>query len=102
MLQAFRALEPTMPTAYAAAFLAVALKPGQGVSYYANQLGMLGPVASRILLEIGQKTRKEDQESLQLVDTVTHPDDLRAKMFFLTAKGERLLRTILGHLGVKQ
>ena len=93
LLRAFRAIEPTMPTSYAAAFLAVALDPGKGTVHYAKVLGVVQPVASRHLLEIGQKTRT-NEPGLGLVASEYDKVDLRLKRYFLTAKGNALLSQI--------
>ena len=96
LLDVFRAVDPAMPIGYAAAFLAVATKPGQGVTYYAETLGMIRPVASRVILEIGQKTRGGAIGSgFGLVDSVHNDMDMRNVDYFLTAKGKRLLTKIL-------
>lgn len=98
LVQAFRAVEPAMPTSYMAAFLIVALKPGLGVARYADELGMIRPIASRILLEIGKKTRTGGP-GLGLVDSVQSSEDLRYFNYFLTADGRRLLAKVLAILG---
>lgn len=86
-----------MPANYIAAFLAVALDPGKGVTAYAEATGMLRPVTSRILLEIGAKSRN-GESGLGLVDSVRGSTDLRAVNYFLTAKGKKLLARAMGTL----
>ncbi len=93
MLDAFRAVEPSIPSSYIAAFLAVAMDPGHGTAHYSKSLGMLQPVGSRVLLEIGQKTRTGGP-GLGLVAAEYDKDDLRLKRYFLTAKGRGLLSKI--------
>lgn len=93
LAQAFRSVEPTMPLSYATAFLAVALDPGHGTTHYAKVLGVVQPVASRHLLEIGQKTRTKEP-GLGLVASEYNKVDLRLKRYFLTAKGKALLSQI--------
>jgi len=86
----FRAVEPSIPSSYIAAFLAVAMDPGNGTVHYSKQLGMLQPVASRVLLEIGQKTRT-GQPGLGLVAAEYDLHDLRLKRYYLTPKGHALI-----------
>lgn len=93
-LQAFRTVEPSLPSSYMVAFMAVAMEPGHGTVYYAKKLGMVQPVVSRILLEIGQKTRTGGA-GLGLVDSATDPVDLRLRRYFLTPKGTALLNSLL-------
>jgi DNA-binding MarR family transcriptional regulator len=95
--QAIRAQMPSMPSSYVAAFLAVALKPGQPVSEYARDIGTIQPIMSRILLEIGQKSRQRDNP-LALVDSAPDPNDLRVSRYHLTAKGRTLLQQVLRNL----
>ena len=97
LIDAFRAVDPAMPLGYAAAFLAVASEPGQGVTHYADTLGMLRPVCSRVLLEIGIKTRTGGP-GYELVDRVHNDADMRNVNYFLTAKGKKLLASILKHM----
>jgi DNA-binding MarR family transcriptional regulator len=81
------------PINYATAFLAVAMDPGHGVSHYAKVLGSLQPVASRRLLEIGQKTRN-NTPGLGLIESVEDPSDLRRKPYYLTSYGHSLVRRL--------
>ena len=93
ILEAFREVAPTLPASYAQAFLAVAMKPGQPSGAYAKAIGMIQPVASRILLEIGKKTRTGGP-GLELVESVEDLQDLRIKRYYLTAKGRKLIKDI--------
>lgn len=94
----FREIDPAMPTGYVLAFLAVARAPGRGVSDIAQALGMLRPVCSRILLEIGKKARTGGK-GLGLVDSVSSNEDLRAVHYQLTVKGKQLLNRVLVRMG---
>ncbi len=94
----FRELDPAIPSGYILAFLAVARQPGRGVSDIAQELGMLRPVCSRILLEIGQKARTGG-EGLGLVESVASHEDLRAVHYRLTSKGKGLLNKVLNRMG---
>lgn len=98
LIDAFRAVDPAMPLSYAAAFLAVASNPGHGVTAYAETLGMVKPVASRVLLEIGIKTRTGGP-GYELVDRVHNDADMRNVNYFLTAKGKKLMAAILKQIG---
>jgi len=93
-LNAFRSVEPNMPLSYALGFMHVALDPGYGTVHYARAMAMHQPVTSRILLEIGQKTRTGGP-GLGLVDSVYDTVDLRLKRYFLTPKGKLLVQAIV-------
>lgn len=97
IIDAFRAIEPGMPSAYLATFLAVAEDPGHGPVHYAKHLGFEHPqVVSRILLELGQKSyRRESGEGLGLLESDRDADDLRSYNYKLTASGRKLLGVIL-------
>lgn len=101
LIEAFRQVEPSMPTSYVAAFLAVAYEPGQGVTKYARDLGVIVPVASRILLEIGKKARMGGP-GYGLVDSVQATNDLRAWNYYLTPRGVKLLDHIVALLDNKE
>jgi DNA-binding MarR family transcriptional regulator len=94
VLQVLREVSPTLPASYAQALLAVAMKPGHGSGTYAKDLGVIQPVASRTLLEIGKKTRGGGP-GLGLVDSQQDPVDLRQQRYFLTPKGRKLIDKVL-------
>lgn len=96
IVNAFREIDPKMPSSYMAMFLAVAKEPGRGPTHYAETLGTIQPMASRILLEIGIKAR-ERAEPLGLVDRA-QGEDLRSQAYFLTPKGRILERKLLNVL----
>lgn len=93
-VNAFRTIDPKIPSSYVAAFMAVAMKPGQGPTEYAKMLGTIQPIASRVLLEIGIKAR-EREKALGLVDRVADPNNLRQQMYYLTPKGKALFRQVM-------
>jgi DNA-binding MarR family transcriptional regulator len=93
-IEAFRSLDPRMPSSYIAAFLAVVLEPGKGPTEYAQDLGTIQPIMSRVLLEIGTKARMRD-EGLQLVDRQVSDVSLRNQEYFLTPKGRQLMNQLL-------
>ena len=100
IFQIMRDINPTLPVSYAQAFLAVALSPGQGPAHYAKALGVVQPVASRTLLEIGKKARTGGP-GLGLVDSQQDPVDLRTLHYYLTPKGRSLFEHIMQILDVK-
>lgn len=93
-IEIFREFDTAFPASYMAAFLYVALRPGKGPSEIGESLGVAQAAASRLVLEIGQKSR-HGGEGLGLVDSVPDPADMRARKLFLTAKGRQLLRRLL-------
>ncbi len=97
-MEVFREYDTAFPMSYAVAFLMVALKPGKGSSDYARDLGLAQAVTSRLMLEIGKKSR-HGGEGLGLIDSLPDPNDLRARKNFLTPKGKTLYRKILAALG---
>ena len=97
LIDAFRTIDPAIPSAYIAAFLAVAAQPGLGVTEYAERLDMIRPVCSRVLLEIGVKTRTGGP-GYGLVDRMHSTVDMRAVNYYLTPKGRRLLAQVLKYM----
>jgi hypothetical protein len=83
-----------MPSSYIDAFLLVALKPGASPTDYARDLGTIQPIASRILLELGNHPRARDHE-LALVDRVQSPTSLVKQEYFLSPKGYRLMNELI-------
>ncbi len=98
VIDIFRDIDGSISANYLQAFILVALKPGRGSTEYARDLGLAQAVVSRILLEIGKKSRMGG-EGLGLVDSVHDPKDLRLKRNYLTPKGRELLRKILNAQG---
>jgi DNA-binding MarR family transcriptional regulator len=90
----FREIDTALPASYLAAFLLVAARPGGSTTEYAAEMGQAQAVTSRILLEIGKKSRTGNPGH-ELVDSDAHPDDLRRRRVFLTPKGRRLLRKVV-------
>lgn len=93
-MEVFREYDTAFPMSYGVAFLMVAARPGETVSFYAEQLGLVQAVTSRLMLEIGQKSRHVGREPLGWIDNVPDPEDLRARKVFLTPKGRQVLRKI--------
>lgn len=88
----FRQYDPSMPASYLAALLAVARDPGKGVTYYARELGIAAPGCSRLMLEIGKRTRTGGAGH-GLIDNV-QGQDMRSWLHYLTPKGQDLLLSI--------
>lgn len=97
IIEVFRKVDHKIPASYIAAFLAVAMEPSKGPTHYANVLGTIQPIASRMLLEIGPKARHKD-EPLGLVDKDVSAHSLRDHEYFLTFKGKALMQEIIGIL----
>lgn len=96
IIQAFRDVEPRMPTSYADAFLQVARRPGEGPTEYAKHLHTTQPAASRLLIEIGSTEQaRERNTGLGLVDRQISAQSLRNQEYFLTARGRQLLGRLL-------
>jgi hypothetical protein len=94
VIGAFRPLSGAFPASYMVCLLAVAKEPGFGVTHYSSKLGMLQAVVSRILLELGNRTRK-GSEGMGLVDSVRDPSDYRVYRYFLTDKGRSFINSLL-------
>lgn len=94
IIEAFRKVDHKIPASYIAAFLAVALQPSKGPTHYAQVLGTIQPIASRLLLELGAKARHKD-ESLGLVDREVSAHSLRDQEYFLTHKGAALMAELI-------
>jgi hypothetical protein len=87
-------INPKMPLSYLRAFIEVALSPGKGPTAYANSLGLVQPVASRILMEIGPSARTRSAPD-HLVYWVSSPLNGREKEYYLTPKGLTLMYDVL-------
>src|SRR5262245_35304089 len=78
------------------AFLSVAQSPGQSASDYARQVGLSPSTMSRQLLDIGERNRWM-QEGFGLVARA-NPHKERNAEYYLTDKGEKLLRKVLAQI----
>lgn len=94
IFQAFRGIEPTMPTQLAYTFLIVATHPGISVSEVADLAGFKLSTASRHLLDLGERNRKKEP-GFGLVEVSVDPNELRRKTFTLTPRGKHLLNQIM-------
>ncbi|ACA19282.1 transcriptional regulator, MarR family [Methylobacterium sp. 4-46] len=93
ILDTFRGMNPRMSITYAMGFLMVANRPGLGPTDYAPMLGTTQPIMSRMLLDLGPKTR-DKPEGLGLLERRVSPESLRQVCYTLTAKGEELATKI--------
>lgn len=94
----FREIDGAFPASYMMAFMLVAHKPGGGPTDYAPALGTIPPIASRMLLEIGEHARRGG-DGYGLIERTTNPEDLRAVSLRLTRKGRELWARISRDLG---
>jgi len=94
IIKRFREEDGRIPSSYMEAFTVVAMEPGKGPTGYAEDMGTIQPIASRVLLEIGPKARQRPQ-ALELVDRQQKPDNWREQEYFLTSKGGKLMRDLL-------
>lgn len=88
-----RSYDHKIPASYISAALNVAINPGNGPTHYAKAMGTIQPIASRLLLEIGEKARHRDGP-LGLVEAQISPESLRDKQYHLTAKGLDLAKRL--------
>ncbi len=90
----FREVDPAFPVSYIAALLAVAREPGLSGTEYAKQLGHEQAPMSRMLLELGQKSRHGGPGRGWLY-SVTDSLDLRRKHIYLTDEGKEIVRKVV-------
>jgi DNA-binding MarR family transcriptional regulator len=94
LLDAFKAVRPTMPLQHAYTFMLVAMEEGLGVTEYAERAGVAQTVMTRHLLDIGMQNRKREP-GYGLVTQRADPLDMRRHQAFLTHEGRALLRKVL-------
>ena len=90
----FQAHNPQVPLAIAEAFLLVALNEGASLRELCEISGQPQSTMSRHLLDLGDKNRK-GEPGMKLVEWEMDPWELRRKMYRLTTRGRKLMRTIL-------
>lgn len=88
-IECFQEMRKTMPLQYVATFLMVALDEGKSVGEYAVKAGVSASVASRHILDIGERNRHMGK-GFELVYTKPNPMNLREHTVFLTDKGRAL------------
>jgi DNA-binding MarR family transcriptional regulator len=92
-LEPFIALNPTIPASYIISLLAVTEKEGLPVSEYAKEVGMLRPVMTRHLLDLGERDR-HGGEGMNVIEQKQDRKDLRVKRSFINEKGAALLSKV--------
>lgn len=89
----FYEFDAAFPASYIRAFLLVASKPGLSVTDYGNLLGVSQPIISRLLLQIGERSRA-GRPGLGWVCRVGDSEDLRMKRVQLTPRGQELIQRL--------
>jgi DNA-binding MarR family transcriptional regulator len=80
------------------ALFAVAQNEGSTVSDLTKKLGAKLSTTSRNLLSLGPMNRKRG-DGFELVETRKDPKDMRRKRYYLTPKGNSVLRQIVREVG---
>jgi DNA-binding MarR family transcriptional regulator len=80
-----------LPTQLLRMFLLIAQYPGRSVKEYAEYAGVAQSVASRHILDLGQRNRRME-DGFDLVEARPAPRELRRHEVYLTHKGASLLR----------
>ena len=94
VVQAFRQIDSSMPASYAHCLLVVATRPDCTVSEVAETLGVQRPTVSRILLELGRRSRPGGP-GYGLVEAHSGESDLRKRNHRLTPEGHKLIARIV-------
>jgi hypothetical protein len=97
VIKLFRDVHLEITSSYIDTFMAVARRPGLTVAEYSELVGHIQPVTSRMLLDLGPRTR-EGKEGLLLIRQVRSKTDLRMVTYTIAPKGARLLMRILREL----
>ena len=92
------AIDPNVPSQVIQAFLVVAQNEGQPLNEYARLLGSNLSTASRQFLDLGERNRRMEK-GYMLLDRHVDPANLRVNRYFLTAKGQLLLRSLVETIG---
>lgn len=93
VMDIFRDFDAAFPASYIRAFLTIARKPGLSVTDYGHILGIPQPVVSRLMLQLGEKSRAGGA-GLGWIRRVTDEKDLRVKRLHLTPQGQRLMERL--------
>jgi len=94
LLQAFRALDPTMPLQLAYTFILCATYEGESIGGIARRAGFATSTTSRHILDLGEFDRMK-RPGYKLIETKIDPMELRRKTVHLTPKGKNLLNQLL-------
>jgi DNA-binding MarR family transcriptional regulator len=92
-LDPFFRIRVMIPARFIQAFLVVAEKEGESVTYYAKQADIPVTTMSRNLIDMSVLDRHYD-DGPGLVDSKDNPTNRREKQYFLTPKGRALLASI--------
>jgi DNA-binding MarR family transcriptional regulator len=92
-LEPFVDLNPNIPASYIISFLTVAEKEGRPVSGYATEVGLLKPVMTRHLLDLGERDR-HGGEGMNVIEQRRDRQDLRIIRSFISEKGATLLSKV--------
>ena len=96
-LQPFLDVRPTMPLQYVTTFLRVVADEGKGVSDYATAARISKTVATRHLLDIGERSR-DHSEGFGWVYQKRDIHDLRINRTYGTPEGKALWRAVVDRL----
>lgn len=92
-LHPFFTLRPTMPARVIQTYFLVAQKEGLSVGEYAKRAGISPTTMSRILLDMSETDRNQD-EGAGLVLREENAENRREKIYTLTLKGRALLASL--------
>lgn len=93
VMEIFHEYGAAFPASYVRAFLTIAEKPGRSISEYGDMLDTSQPVISRLLLQLGEKSRAGGK-GLGWVQRVADPHDLRIKRLEITPRGQNVVQRI--------
>lgn len=96
-LEHFKKLTPSLPLSHMESFLHVALKQGLGTVEYAQRMEYNKDNASRILGVIGERPRKTETP-YGLIEQCDDPVDSRKTHYYVTGKGNQLLKKLYQEL----
>lgn len=94
LIVVFREVEKDMPMSMAIIFIWVALNEGSTQVEMRQALDMPSATSSRNLAALS-KVHRLGKAGHDLVEWVENPEDRRAKLLYLTAKGKKLMGRIL-------
>lgn len=94
IVEMLREVDPSMPVSYVYCFLYVAMHPDATVSEIAEAGGIQRPTASRILLELGSRSRGIGS-GYGLIEADRTNEDLRVVSQRLTAEGRKLMARVV-------
>lgn len=98
LLTGISAIDSEMPLGQAKClFIVSQVEEGMSLSDVARKAGIGLATASRYIGALGKINRKKE-DGLQLVESFEDPMERRKKIIRLTAKGKRVIKTILGEV----